>query len=88
MDNLFTEEQKIEVSNYIKIYPNPTSERFCISGLTGVASLKLIDINGKIILIKQVTNNESVLVKNLLKGVYIVKIITDEETVERKLVKK
>lgn len=80
--------EQTELNNSIKVYPNPTTESFHISGLTGIASLKLIDINGKIILIKQVANNESVLVNNLIKGVYIIKIITDEGTVERKLVKK
>jgi len=76
------------LNNSIKVYPNPASESFHINGLVGKASLKLTDISGKEILTKQVTGNESVLISTLSKGMYIVKIIITEGTVERKLVKK
>lgn len=72
----------------VKLYPNPTSESFCISGFDGKATLMLTDISGVEILTKQITNNESISINNLPKGVYIIKLITNEGAVERKLIKK
>lgn len=70
------------------IYPNPTTESFRISGLTGKAILKLTDIQGKVIVAKRITGNELVSVDDLINGIYIVKIINDEGVFERKLMKK
>lgn len=80
--------EQTKMNNSIKIYPNPTEESFCISGFEGVAAMKLIDISGKLILSKQITVNETILINNLSQGVYIVKLITAGGIVERKLVKK
>lgn len=72
----------------VKLYPNPTSESFCISGFDGKATLMLTNINGIEIFAKEIINNESISTSNFPKGVYIVKLITTEGIVERKLVKK
>jgi len=83
-----SEIEQTELNNSIHIYPNPTTENFKVNGLTGKVLLILTDINGIEILTRKVTDNESISVNTLPKGVYIVKIITDEGTVERKLIKK
>jgi hypothetical protein len=72
----------------VQIYPNPTADSFRVNGLVEKALLKLIDISGKEIFAKQVTNNETISVFKLPKAVYIVKLITKETSVERKLIKK
>ena len=79
--------EQTELDNLIKIYPNPTTESFHAGGFTGKALLILTDINGIEILSIQVSGNESISINNLPKGVYIVKIITNEGTVERKMIK-
>jgi hypothetical protein len=71
-----------------KLYPNPTSESFCISGFEDNATLKLTDISGKVILTKQVLDNEIITISLLPKGIYIVELITKKGIVEKKLLKK
>lgn len=72
----------------ISLYPSPVSDVMYISGISNAASLKLFDINGKLFLNRQISNNESVSISFLPKGLYIVKLITAEDTVERKIKKK
>lgn len=72
----------------VKLYPNPSSESFHVNGFDGNASLSLTDISGKVILTKQVSNNETISIDNLPKGLYVVKLITVEGIIERKLIKR
>ena len=72
----------------INLYPNPITESFQISGLEGVGAMTISDLNGKTILSKQVISNESISVGTLPKGIYILKVITNEGTVVREVVKK
>jgi len=72
----------------IQVYPNPVTDGFRIKGIEGISLLQLTDVNGKMLLTKQVTGNETITVNNLPQGMYIIKIITSEGMTERKLVKK
>jgi hypothetical protein len=72
----------------VKIYPNPVTEYFQIEGIEGTAKLILSDLNGKMLLQKQIVNNEKIAAKNIGSGSYIVKIITSQGTINTKLVKK
>jgi len=71
----------------IQLFPNPTSDNLQVTGLGGSAIFKLIDISGKEIIIKQVTNNESVSISNLPKGLYLVKLITKHGIIEKKILR-
>lgn len=71
----------------IQLFPIPTSDNFRISGLKRSAILKLVDINGKEILTKQVNNNESISISNHPKGLYIVKLITQHGIIEKKILR-
>ena len=72
----------------VKLYPNPTSENFSISGFEEYANIKLADISGKVVLAKQVTEYEIIPIGTLPKGVYIVEITTKMGVVKKKLLKK
>jgi len=71
----------------IKLYPNPTSECFCISGFEDIASLRLTDIRGKVILVKQIQSQEVISIGSLPAGLYIIKLITTGAVIEKKLLK-
>ena len=71
----------------ISLYPNPITESFQINGFEGIGAMTTSDLNGKTILTKQVIGNESISVGTLPKGLYILKVITNEGTIERKVVK-
>jgi len=70
-----------------KIYPNPVTEYFQIEGIEGKAMLLIIDLNGKLLLQKQIVNNEKVAATNIYSGSYLVKVVTTKGTVSTKLVK-
>lgn len=90
---IVTNNQTTDISSEIsrlgvKLYPNPTAESFCISGFEDNAALRLTDISGKVILVKQVSNNEIIPISSLPKGIYIVELITNKGVIEKKLLKK
>ena len=83
-----TNTQQITDNSKFQIYPNPATESFCISGINGNTILKLTDINGKVLIAKQITDKESISIKNLSDGLYVIKAIDINGTFERKLIKK
>ncbi len=86
--NLVTGLNSLIDKNAIQIYPNPTADSFRVNGFVGNALLKLIDSSGKEIFAKCVTNNETISIFKLPKAVYIVRIIIEKNSLERKLIKK
>ena len=71
----------------LKLFPNPATDYFQISGLTDLALITISDFNCNILLKTQIINDENISVISLKKGVYIAKIVTAGCTVERKFVK-
>jgi hypothetical protein len=71
----------------IRLYPNPVSEGFFIGGIRETAMLTLIDVSGKTLLSKSVNDNEYLPINSLAKGMYIVRLHTGKETVEKKIIK-
>ena len=72
----------------VNIYPNPVTEGFYINGLKGTGTLTFTDLSGKVLLTKQINSNDYVSVGYLPKGVYVIRIITTNGTIERKVLKK
>jgi len=66
----------------------PVADAFRITGVEGNVTLKLLDMNGRLLLTKQVTDNDQISVNSLPQGLYIVKLITANGTVEQKMMKK
>lgn len=75
----------VNVSNF-SLYLDPVDNVICVNGSIG--TLWLFDINGRVLLTKQFTGNEFVSVGSLPKGMYILKLITAEGVVERKMLKR
>jgi len=64
--------------NNIKIYPNPNSGIFTISG-NDITKIEITDLNGKAIIIKEdITEFNNIDLRKQAKGVYIVKILINE----------
>lgn len=72
----------------ISFYPNPILDIFHIAGISGTANLQMLDLNGRVVLSRQVTNNESVSIGFLRQGLYILKLTTAEGAVEQKVIKR
>lgn len=72
------------------IYPNPVTDILYIQSPSLVQSVQVLDISGKLLLEQKplTTGNIPVSVSNLSKGVYLIKIETEEGTHTEKFFKK
>jgi Secretion system C-terminal sorting domain len=76
----------------VSIYPNPSKGIFTLGiGNSIPKNIEVTDVTGKIILSKNNFQNSSSEValdlSSVSKGVYFVKIATDEQTVTKKIIK-
>ena len=75
----------------IKVFPNPTSHfLYAIQNENHTIIIKLIDINGKLLLTKTISNGEAIDISNYTSGIYILEAkdnITDKKNTY-KIIKK
>lgn len=78
-----------EVSNTnIAVYPNPTKGMIQINSTDKIEQLSVMNINGQVLMTKtNVQNNEAVDVSNLSSGVYILRVLSNNKTVNTRLIK-
>lgn len=70
----------------INIYPNPFKNSIRIQNLTQTAQVKVYDLTGK--LVYQNSTAEYVDLSNLVSGIYMIKIATDNATKTFKIIKR
>ena len=71
----------------INLSPNPVKDCFKASGLVGKGIVSVTNLNGKVLLTKQIINNEQISISGLHKGVYILKLTTEDGILVRKIIK-
>lgn len=69
----------------ISIYPNPAQKFINVSGIDGINTINIYSILGK--LEKKAKDLNSIDVSNLSRGIYILQIVKDTETIEKKFIK-
>lgn len=75
-----------EKINLFKIYPNPATKAFQVSGIEGTVIISLFDLSGRVLMSKDVTDNEIVSVSSLPVGVYLATIQSNNTKKTEKLV--
>jgi len=75
-------------NNYVVLYPNPAVNSFEIKGITNSMLVYLSDLNGRILLKKELAQKDKIDISSLTSGIYIVNIVTEKDKIEKKLVKK
>jgi len=70
----------------IVIYPNPVADFIQVTGIDRIATFSLSDINGKLLLTKEVTAGETVSVGSLPNGLYLATIKSKGSTETKKLI--
>ena len=69
----------------IAIYPNPANEMITVSGINKLKRIEIYDISGKLLMSETKTH---IVISNLPKGIYVLKIIdTNDFMVTKKLIK-
>lgn len=78
-------------SEYIKVYPNPTTDgKIKIETPSGFSNyqVSVFDLTGKICYEKEFnTENESVNINNLVRGNYLIKVLTNNQAYWSKIIK-
>jgi hypothetical protein len=70
----------------IKLFPNPASTTLFLDGLSRDAIITIFDLNGKIIIVKPVTNKQ-LDISTLTNGIYTLKIVDKSGMAIKKFVK-
>jgi len=74
-------------TNDLVIYPNPVTSGFILKGFSGSISLSIYNLTGKLMITKVVNGQEQISLSTLPTGIYVVKLITVDRIIEKKLVK-
>jgi mannan endo-1,4-beta-mannosidase len=76
-----------ENTNFLKIAPNPSNNEIQIFGSDyEIVGVEIYDLTGKLMLQKEVKQTESITIKNLITGTYVVKLSIGEKVEFQKLV--
>ncbi|MEE4114833.1 MAG: T9SS type A sorting domain-containing protein, partial [Marinilabiliaceae bacterium] len=79
-----------ELTNNIKLFPVPASTILTVSYEGGVRQLEILDLTGSRVYLSEQLNNaeHKIDVSSLPKGIYFIKISTDNKLLTRKFIKK
>ena len=72
---------------HVSVYPNPTTDKIHITGVTDITAVEVSNINGQLVA-KPILNLETIDMSNLQTGVYFVKVQTKDAQKIIKIVKK
>lgn len=87
VSTLATNENNL-TENYVKVYPNPTTDVLKISGTDAWKSVKILDASGRLIReIKDLKNNK-IDVSSLSKGTYQLILLNENTNLSTKFIKK
>ncbi len=73
-------------NNSILIYPNPAKNIIFVTGIIGKSKVTINDINGKMIINKQIADNQ-LDISNLQNGFYTITLETENIIITKKLIK-
>jgi photosystem II stability/assembly factor-like uncharacterized protein len=81
VNSLVTDVKKEESAKGLMIFPNPSSDFVTISWSIPLKLLDMIlyDNSGKVVLNKQINNNESISIHQLIKGIYLYKLLNKSQ---------
>ena len=78
----------IGIEQQVTIYPNPAVEWLTIESRLPVKEIRIIDALGRIMIVDDSLNSNTINISSLTSGLYTIQITTKESVVTRKFVKK
>jgi hypothetical protein len=71
----------------VQVFPNPNNGEFQVVATSDMATITIVDLNGKKVLEQNAVGNETTIFSNLLRGIYLIHVtLTDGATATAKLV--
>ena len=75
--------------NTFKMYPNPNKEGILYFNTSNEIKVNIYNVLGKLVISNTIdTNNNSLDITNLSKGIYLIKVNTENQFITKKLIKK
>jgi hypothetical protein len=71
----------------IKIYPNPATDNLTIQSAKTITAIQFYNMNGQLVYEEFNLTNNQLNIASLTKGIYMVKISTDDGVITKKLIK-
>jgi Secretion system C-terminal sorting domain len=68
------------------IYPNPAKNSITVQGMENFKTIELLDAQGKLVKQWKVIRNEPLNISDIHSGIYLIRLITDDETQLQKLI--
>ncbi len=75
------------LQNTIQIFPNPVNDMVNILSNVPIQQLRILNTEGKIVLMENNCNNMNISLKNLNNGLYFIYLFTENGSIVRKIVK-
>ena len=75
-----------KTDNNLSIFLNPVDNILSINGLLKNSQISIFDINGRLIIDKQIINNQ-IDINSFQNGVYIVRVATEQGYLVQKIIK-
>lgn len=76
------ENDLLQTSNSVSIYPNPTSNYLTIESDLDYHTINIYNLSGK--LVKTAERNSQILVSDLSKGMYFIQLVADKNVITKK----
>ena len=76
------------VLSFIKVYPNPFTDKLYVDGITENGTIRIIDLNGRVVLNRQINSNETINTSSLPSGNFIIKLTIETGELEWKATKR
>jgi len=87
-----TEIKNVNLTNTLKLYPNPVNEHLIIDFGTTMdqGNLSLFDAQGRMVINKSIVNTqiENIDVRNLSRGIYFIEVLKGDQILKTRFVKK
>jgi hypothetical protein len=84
-ENLFNKVETNVTSETVSISPNPTTKFLVVSNVENLSTYEIFDVLGKKILSKTIM--KEINVSNLKDGIYFLKLIGPNQTINKKFIK-
>lgn len=77
----------VDNTEVFSVYPNPAKDVIHLNGISDVASIKIFNMEGKVVM-SQANQNNSINISKLTSGIYLILVKDGDKTFSQKFIKK